>query len=298
MFLITGITGNTGSSAAEALLASGRKVRALVRDRSRAGAWAGRGVELVGGDATDRASLTRAMQGAEGAYLLVPPHPLHPDPISFYEAVAEAAREAAVAAGLAKLVFLSSEAAHLPSGTGPIRGLHRAEAILSGAVPSLTFLRACFFQENWRAVIGLAAEQGIIPTMLANPDAKRPMVATADIGRTAAHLLTSSDAPPVVELGGPELYSANDAAAAMSAALGRAVTPVQPPREAWTGILTQAGLGPRYAELLAEMYEGINSGHVHFSGRGIQQRGHATLSETVQGWVKAGVARAPEAVPA
>ncbi len=292
MFVIAGITGNTGAAAADALLASGHKVRALVRDRSRAGAWAARGVELIQGDAADKGSLERAFAGADGAYMLVPPPPMHPDPISTYEAVARATREAAEASGLPKLVFLSSEAAHLPAGTGPIRGLHLAEAILAGAAPRLTFLRACFFQENWRAVLGVAAERGVMPTMLAEPGAKRPMVAAADIGRAVADLLASPGAPALVELAGPEDYSANDAAEAMGSALARPVAPVQPPREAWVGVLTDAGLGAPYAELIAEMYDGINSRHVRFSGDGEQRRGRLALGQTVAGWVQAGVGSA------
>ncbi len=284
MFVVVGGTGNTGSAAAAALLAAGKKVRALVRDPARAEHLARQGVELVIGDTEDAASLARAFADAEGAYALVPPNMMHPDPIALAESVARATREAARAAGLPRLVFLSSEAAHLPSGTGPIRGTHLAEGILAGAAPKLTFLRASFFQENWRPVFGLAAEQGIMPSMLADLAAKRPMVAAADIGRMAATLLMDASPPALVELGGPELYAANDAAAAMAAALGRPVRPVQPPRDSWVAMLTGAGLGQAYADLIVEMYDGINTGHVRFSGLGEQRRGRTGLAETIAGW--------------
>ncbi len=287
MFVVAGITGQTGAAAAAALLEGGHAVRALVRQPAKAASWAARGVEVVEGDAADAESLARAFAGARGAYMLAPPVPQHPDPIAAYAAIAEATREAARRTGLERLVFLSSEGAHLPSGTGPIAGLHRAEAILAGAAPHLTYLRATYFQENWQAVFGLAAAQGVMPTMLSPVDRKRAMVATADIGRAAAALLAQEAPPAIVELAGPEDYSAQDAAAAMSAALGRPVAPVQPPREAWAGILTDAGLGQAYAELLAEMYDGINSGHVRFSGQGEARRGTQSLRQTMEGWTKA-----------
>lgn len=107
-----------------------------------------------------------------------------------------------------------------------------------------------------------------MPTMLADLDAGRLMVATADIGRVAAELLTEEGAPAIVELGGPEPASSRDVAAAIAAVLGRDAVPVQPPCEAWVGILTGAGLGEPYARLVAQMYDGINSGHVRFSGKG------------------------------
>ncbi|WP_188311946.1 NmrA family NAD(P)-binding protein [Salinarimonas soli] len=287
MFVIAGITGQTGGAAAGALLAAGHRVRAFVRDPSRAAAWAARGVEVVAGDIADAASLERALAGAQGAYLLAPPQPAHPDPVGSYVAVAQAVRTAVQRAGLERLVFLSSEGAHLPAGTGPIRGLHRAEEILAGAAPRLTFLRAAYFQDNWRAVLDLAAAQGILPTMLGSPERKRAMVATADIGRVAADLLTGGGAPAIVELSGPQDYSAEDAAAAMSAALGRPVKAVEPPREAWTGILRDAGVGAAFADLLAEMYDGIAGGQIGFSGEGEARRGATTLGETVAGWVRA-----------
>ncbi len=289
MLALIGITGQTGAVAADALLAQGHRLSALVRDPARAAARAAQGVRLEQGEARDAEALRRAFDGAEAAYVMIPPAPAHPDPVGFYVEVATAARQAARAVGLARLVLLSSEGAHLAAGTGPILGLRRAEEILADAAPRVTRLRPAYFQENWRSVFDLAATQGILPTMLADLDARHPMVATADIGRTAAALLADAAAPPLVELEGPERYSARDAARAIGAALGRDVAPVQPPRAAWEGILEEAGLGAAYARLLAEMYDGINSGHVDFSGQGEQRRGRDSLAGTVAAWVRQAV---------
>jgi uncharacterized protein YbjT (DUF2867 family) len=284
MFVIAGLTGNTGAAAAEALLAQGHKVRGIVRDKAKAKAWADRGVELVSADMADAKALTKAFEGAEGAYALSPPDYTSADPIARMQAVARAVREAALAASLPRLVFLSSEGAHLESGTGPIRGLHYAEAILADAAPTVTFLRPSYFQENWQSVFGLATAQGIMPTMLTNLDAKRSMVATKDIGREAARLLLEKSPPAIVELASAEPYSPRDAAEAMSAALGKDIQPVQPPRDQWEGILTGAGLGAPFAKLIAEMNDGINSGHVGFSGQGQSRKAPTTLKQTVASW--------------
>jgi uncharacterized protein YbjT (DUF2867 family) len=248
-------------------------------------------VELEAGDVTDPEAMRRSFDGAEAAYVMIPPAPTHPDPVAYYAEVATAARDAARAAGLGRLVLLSSEGAHLAAGTGPILGLHRAEAILADAAPRVTRLRPSYFQENWRSVFDLAATQGILPTMFADLDARRPMVATADIGRVAGELLADPGVPALVELAGPADYSARDAVEAVGKALGRAVVPVQPPRAAWEGILREAGLGDAYARLIAEMYDGINSGHIGFSGEGEHRRGRVTLDETIAAW-------APQKVPA
>jgi uncharacterized protein YbjT (DUF2867 family) len=284
MFVIAGITGNTGAAAAEALLAAGHKVRGIVRDKGKAKAWADRGVELVVADMYDAAALTAAFKGAEGAYALSPPDYSSADPIGRMQAVADAVREAVKASGIPRLVFLSSEAAHLDKGTGPIRGLHLAEGILAEVAPHTTFLRASYFQENWKSVFGLAAAQGIMPSMLRDLDAKRSMIATRDIGREAAKLLLEKAPPTVVELESAQHFSPKDAAEAMSSVLGKPVVPVQPPREQWEGILTGAGLSVAFAGLIAEMNDGINSGHVVLSGKGEARTGKTTLSETIASW--------------
>jgi uncharacterized protein YbjT (DUF2867 family) len=287
MFLVTGITGNTGGAAASALLANGHRVRALVRDPAKAGAWAARGVDLVAGDVSDPSDVRRALAGVQGAYVLVPPHAAHPDPIAHAGEVARAVREASREVGLDRLVLLSSEGAHLPSGTGPIQGLHAAEEILVDAAARVTFLRATYFQENWASVFGVAREQGILPSFLVDADRPRSMVAATDIGRTATDLLMEPAAPPVVELKGPRDLTVREVASIVGAEIGRTVEPVYPPREAWTGILEQAGLGWAYAELLVEMYDGINAGHVRFEGVPDQRRGTIELAETVASWAQA-----------
>jgi uncharacterized protein YbjT (DUF2867 family) len=235
MYAVLGITGQTGAAAATALLETGHPVRALVRSPEKAASWRARGVELVRGDVGDAESLRALFAGVAGAYALVPPAPHHPDPIAWYAETAEAIRAAAIATGLPRLVFLSSEGAQLPAGTGPIRGLHEAERILSDCPGTrVTLLRPTYFQENWAPVLPLAATRGILPTFLSDVAKPRAMVATRDIGATAAALLLDPDPPALVELEGPEPYSARDAAALAGHAAGREVTPVVVPRDAWS----------------------------------------------------------------
>ena len=73
MFLVTGITGKVGGAAARHLLKMGRQVRSLVRDEVKAAGWKSKGVELIKGEWEDAAAMTRALEGVEGAYLMMPP---------------------------------------------------------------------------------------------------------------------------------------------------------------------------------------------------------------------------------
>jgi uncharacterized protein YbjT (DUF2867 family) len=53
-------------------LAQGRQVRALVRNREKAANWADQGVEIVDGDWNDAATIERALEGVDGAFVMLP----------------------------------------------------------------------------------------------------------------------------------------------------------------------------------------------------------------------------------
>ena len=69
--LVTGATGFVGAHLTHALRARALPVRALVRDRHRAGRLSSWGVELVEGDVTDPGSLREACAGADAVVHLV-----------------------------------------------------------------------------------------------------------------------------------------------------------------------------------------------------------------------------------
>lgn len=281
MFVVAGVSGNSGAAAARALIAAGQQVRGLTRNSARVNVP---GVEPFETALDDVAALTRAFAGAAGAYLLCPPDLQHPDPIALYEAVAEAAAKAARGAGLPRLVLLSSIGAQLPSGTGPVVGLHKAEAILADAAPQVTFLRPASFMDNWRGLAD-AARNGVLPSFMVDVDARAPTVSTRDIGETAAALLLEDAPPRVVELEGPRPYSVRDVADAFGRALKREVQPVVIPREGWPEALAQAGFSSAYASLLQEMYSSLNNGLMRAEGVRDQRRGVVTIDQAIAAWV-------------
>ena len=74
MFALTGITGNVGGNVAYHLVAAGRPIRAVVRDRRKGNAWAERGCEAAIADIIDAAALASAFKAAEDVFVLVPPN--------------------------------------------------------------------------------------------------------------------------------------------------------------------------------------------------------------------------------
>jgi uncharacterized protein YbjT (DUF2867 family) len=266
MYAIAGVSGNTGSVAADTLLAQGKPVRVIVRDAAKGEPWRARGAEVAVADLEDTAALTAALRGVEGAYLLVPPRLASPRPLEENRVVIASLAAAVKAAKVPHVVLLSSVGAQHADGVGPIASVHEAEVALA-PVTQLTAIRAAYFLENWGASLGML-EQGILPSFIA-VGAEIPMVATRDIGRTAAEALVEGPrGRQVIELSAKREYAPADIAAAVSARTGRKVTAQQFPLDAVVPTFTSFGISPQVAELYREMYAGIASGRVEFENVG------------------------------
>lgn len=266
MFVIAGATGNTGSVVADALLSAGKKVRVLVRDAKKGEPWKAKGADVRLLDSLqDEAALASALEGAEGAYLLVPPSMAAPDIVANNKKTVDAIAGAIERSKVRHVVFLSSVGGQHEAGTGPIKTLHYGEERLAKTPAKLTFIRAAYFLENWAAVAG-ATKGGKLPSFLP-ADLAIPMVATRDIGAVAAKALL--DGPPaskidVVELAGSRDLSPRDVAASFAKILGQDVNVDVAPLDAVVPVYTGFGMSKSAAENFREMYEGILNGKVAF----------------------------------
>lgn len=263
-YVVTGVTGRTGAAAADALLRSGQPVRAVVRDPAQGRPWAERGAEIAVADLTDLASMTRALSGARGAYAVCPQHYGREDLVEQADRVASTTARAALAAGVPRLVALSSVGADRESATGWI-GMNRAfEQRLQEAGVSAVFLRAAYFMENWAPMVAQAVRSGTLPSFLAPPQRALPMVATADVGSTAAALLVQEEwtGNRAVTLAGPGDCAPNDVAAIVAATLGKPVGVAVLPEAQWPQALADAHFSQAALAGFAEMTRGLNASHI------------------------------------
>lgn len=282
MYVVAGVTGHTGAATAEALRAKGQPVRVLVRRAEQGEPWRQKGCEVAVGDLADPAALAAALQGARGVYLLSPPNFAATDFLADRQAFLEKVVEGQTRAKVPSLVFLSSVGAQHPAGTGPIVTVHRAEQALRGLAPSVTFLRAAYFLENWGAVVPLAKGQGILPHF-GPVDVRFPQVCARDIGEAAARALTApAEGTRVLELAGLQDWSVEEIAAALGGLLGKPVKAVSAPVEAAEAGLTQAGVPPEMARLYAEMYRGIGAGLVAYERPQAVTRGSTPLADALR----------------
>ncbi len=285
MFVVVGATGNTGSAVVETLLSKKQPIRVIVRSADKGVAWKAKGADVAVASLDDVSALAQAFAGATGVYLMVPPNYGATAWLSDQQARMDRAAEAVKKSGVSHIVYLSSVGGQLPNGTGPIRAVHYGEGKLAGAVKHLTILRPPSFMENWAPVLGMAKGQGILPTFVA-PNVKIHTISTRDIGRIGAeHLLSGGQGRTVVELAGPEEYSADQAAEALSTILGKKVTTQQSPLSAVVPTYKSFGFSDEAAKLFEEMYTGFSTGTIGYEFPAKLVRGTVTLSEALRGMV-------------
>lgn len=280
MFAVMGVTGQVGREVARQLLDAGQSVRAIVRDMAKAALWKAAGCEVVAASWEDSRSIGQAFAGADGVFLMIPPD-YDPAP-GFPEirAIIDVALAAIEAAQPKKIVFLSTVGAHVERFS-LLNNSKMVESALRQLDVPVGLLRAAWFMENAKWDLD-AARSGVIPSFLQPLDHPIPMVAVADIGRTAAEMLMDHwRGTRVVELEGPRRYSANDIAAGYASALGHEVRTEAVARETWETLFRAQGM--RHPEPRMHMLDGFNEGWIDFQQDASQRRfGSVTLGQVLR----------------
>src|SRR6266702_1981113 len=161
MYVVLGASGNTGHIVARNLLARQQKVRVVGRNSTHLQPFAAQGAEVFVGDVTDASALTKALQQADSAYVMIPPNLSSNDPQSYQERVSDSIAAALKNSGIKNVVALSSIAADQPSRTGPVIGLHNFEQKLGQInTANVLFLRAAYFMENTLAQANIIRMMG------------------------------------------------------------------------------------------------------------------------------------------
>ncbi|AYQ27683.1 MULTISPECIES: NAD(P)H-binding protein [unclassified Polaromonas] len=272
MYAITGITGKVGGVVAQTLLQAGQPVRAIVRDAARGQAWAARGCEVALADMNDVPALTQALMGAAAVFVLLPPHF---DPSAGFaetRRLVAALHSALQAARPQRVVCISTVGAQAKQ-QNLLSQLGLLEQGLGDLPMPITFLRPAWFMENAAWDVAPARASGVIPSFLQPLERAIPMVATADVGRTAAELLQETwNGHRVVELEGPRRYSPNDIAACLARLLHTSVQAEAVPRETWQCCFTAQGM--KNPDPRIRMLDGFNEGWIAFE--------HTTRKGTVE----------------
>jgi NAD(P)H dehydrogenase (quinone) len=209
---VTGATGRLGGRVARLLADAGADLRLLVRDTSRAPALPGATVARASFD--DRAAVTAALDGVPVALMVSASE--SPDRVAQHLAFVDAA----AAAGVRHLVYISFYGA-APDCTFTLGRDHYAtEQHIRASVPSFTFLRDNLYADFMAALVG---EDGTI----SGPAGRGSVAAVAqdDVADAAVAVLRDPDAHAgaTYSLTGPESLTLDEVAAVLSEVRGRPV---------------------------------------------------------------------------
>ena len=270
MYAITGITGKVGGELARSLLAAGQPVRAVLRDKTKAGAWAALGCDIAIAEMTDAVALAKAFGGASAVFIL-PPSEFDPEP-GYPEAqlVIDAVVAALTAARPAKVLCLSTIGADAAQDNLLSQRTMMEAALRQLGLP-LTILRPAWFIDNAAWDVAAARETGRLHSFLLPVDKAFPMVAAREVGQVAAALIQAGwpedcGAVRIVELEGPRRISPQDLADAFAAALGKPVQAVPVSRDTWEDLLRAQGM--KNPQPRMRMLDGFNEGWIEFKDSG------------------------------
>jgi uncharacterized protein YbjT (DUF2867 family) len=189
--------------------------------------------EVVAADLNDPASLSRALEGAYGAYSVQTPAGGPETEIRQGINLADAANRA----GVSHFVYSSVCAADQNTGVPHFESKFRIEQHIRGTGLQFTILRPVFFMENWLSMRNRLDDRTIgLPLQ---PDTRLQMIAVDDIGAIAA---MSFERPGhwkgrAIDLAGDEM-SMIEIAEALGRAEGRQIEYRQVP---WADFEKQAG---------------------------------------------------------
>ncbi len=223
--LITGATGNVGTSALDALLDEGRHpVRAMVRDPATLAWAANRGAQVMRGDFEDSTSILHAMDCIQTLVLITPPGP---------HAAEQAGRVVDIArqANVQRIVRLSAIKASEDGFTDNTRQHAITERDIRDSGIRHVFLRPNYFMQNLLGGLGPILTEGVLYAGMGQ--GRIGLIDARDVGEAlAAAVSDESFDGTALELSGPASIGHGEVAAEFAKALGREIVYVPVPPEA------------------------------------------------------------------
>jgi len=241
-----------GSLLTDALVAQGVEFTVMLRPGASGDRIAGKpGVSSTEGDFDDPASLRKALEGVDRAFLVT-------NSSDHTEAQQLAFVEAAQAVGVGHVVYLSQLAADPRSPVRFLRYHGAVEAALRDSTVGWTFVRPNLILQAYIAFAPMIA-QGALQAPIG--DATVSVVDARDIAAVAAAALTEAGhVGKTYTVTGPAAVTHAEIATELGDAVGRAVRFESIPPEAFLDALTGAGMPEWQAEGLVEDYASYDRG--------------------------------------
>ncbi len=259
--VLTGSLGHIGKPLTESLVAGGHTVTVISSSEEKRAAIEAIGATAAIGTLQDTDFVTQTFTGADAAFCMVPPDYSAPDAREHYRRIGRVYVQAVKAAGVNRVVHLSSFGADKSEGTGFILGAHDVEGLLDGLEGvGVTHLRPAFFYYNLYQFAGMIKEAGFIGANYGGDD-RLLMVHTDDIAAAAAEELTASAPHQRVRYIASDDRPASEVARVLGEAIGK-------PGMAWRVFsdeqtqkkMEEAGWRPESAASYTELGSALHTG--------------------------------------
>ena len=262
--IVTGSLGHISKPLTKALVKKGHQVMVISSKPEKQKDIVALGAAPAIGSMEDISFLATTFTGADAVYCMVPPnnyfdHNL--DLIAYYRQVANNYARAIRAAGVKRVVYLSSVGAHLSEGSGLILGHHAGEAIMNTLSDvAITFMRPVGFYYNLYSFVPMIKKDGIIA---ANYGADEMLVWVSPIDIAAAvveELETPLTGKKVLYVASDEL-TGHDTARILGTAIGKPdLKWILISNEEMLNGLKAMGMNPDIAAAMVEMFDSQHKG--------------------------------------
>jgi len=262
MIVITTPTGDIGAQVLDRILDSGEPVRVIARDPGRLPERVIGRAEVVPGSHGDADVVTKALDGADRLFWLVPPAGIRHDGSAehYYLDFTRPASQAIASQGV-RVVGVSTLGHGYLGKAGLLSAALAMDALIEGTGAPYRALALPFFMENLHRQVREIKEQGTF-SMANTADRPLPTIATRDAAATAAALLLdpSWTGPASVPVTSPDNLTPDDMAEVISDTLGRTIRYRQVPLPDYRATLLRYGASQAMAQDMADMIEAQNSG--------------------------------------
>ncbi len=263
--IVTGSLGHISQPLTKELVQKGHQVTVISSNPEKQKDIEALGAAAAIGSLEDAGFLTDTFTGADAVYCMVPPnnyfdHNL--DLIAYYRRLGNNYAQAIEQSGVKRVVNLSTIGAHLDEGNGILLGAHDNENTLNELSPdvAITHLRPTSFFYNLYGYVDMIKKEGFIAANYGAEDVI-PWVSPTDIAAAIAEEIETPFAGRKVRYVASDERTGNETASVLGAAIGKhdlkwmLIT-----NEQMQSGLESAGMNPRIAAGLVELYAGLHSG--------------------------------------
>ncbi|RYE24913.1 MAG: NAD-dependent epimerase/dehydratase family protein [Sphingobacteriaceae bacterium] len=261
-FIVTGSLGNISKPLTQELVQQGHEVTVISSSPERQADIEALGATAAIGSVENVNFLTATFNSADAVYCMIPPANYFDQTLdlpAYTRKVADNYAQAIQAAGVKRVVFLSSIGAHLSEGNGIIQVYHEVEEIIS-QLPNTatTFMRPTSFYYNLLGYVSMIKNAGSI--FVNYGEEKIIWVSPKDIAAAIAEELQTPSGKTVRYVASDE-RTGPETAAVLGAAIGK-------PGLKWIVVadeqvqngLEAIGMQPSIAAGLVQMYASCRSG--------------------------------------